>query len=70
MTFTTGFNDNGAELTGDIVIEADTGALTIAENSWTYTSECPVGQFGNTNSCMPCDVECQQCRGPTEFDCL
>ena len=70
VTFTTGFNDNGAELTGDIVIEADTGALTIAENSWTYTSECPVGQFGNTNSCMPCDVECQQCRGPTEFDCF
>ena len=70
VTFTTGFNDNGAELTGDIVIEANTGALTIADNSWTYISECPTGEFGNTNSCMPCDVECQQCRGPTEFDCF
>ena len=72
VTFTTGFNGNGAELTGDIVIQANTGALTISENSWTYISECPAGQFGNTNSCMPCDVECdptQQCRGPTEFDC-
>ena len=71
VTFNTGFNQDGVERQGNITLEADTGALTVIVNAWTYLNTCPVGQFGNnTNSCMPCDEQCVQCRGPTEFECF
>ena len=65
-----GFNSDGQEKGGDIVIEADSGALTILRDGWVYLNECPIGQFGNnTNSCSLCDPECEHCHGPSEYEC-
>ena len=70
VRFLTGVNPNGREVTGDIVLESDTGALTILERGWTYDSECPAGQFGTLNNCTMCDPECMSCSGPTDTDCF
>jgi hypothetical protein len=66
----TGFNPDGQPRVGDIVITSDTGALTVVTDGWSYESECPVGQHGNSsNSCSSCHPECYHCYGPSEFDC-
>jgi len=70
VRFLTGVNPNGREVTGNIVLESDTGALTILERGWTYDSECPAGQFGTLNNCTSCDPECVSCSGPTDTDCF
>ena len=70
VRFLTGINPNGREVTGDIMLESDTGALTILEGGWTYDSECPAGQFGTLNNCTSCDSECESCSGPTDTDCF
>ena len=70
VRFQTGINPNGTEIIGDIMLESDTGALTILEGGWTYDSECPAGQFGNLNNCTLCDPECESCSGPTDTDCF
>ena len=70
IVFTAGFHPTGMEIQGDIVIESDTGALTIIEGGWSYDNACPEGQFGTVGSCMPCDDECTVCTGPSNEDCL
>ena len=69
VTFETGLNQDGREITGDIVLESDTGAQTILVNGWTYDNECPVGQFGDANNCSECSSECVSCFGPEDTDC-
>lgn len=65
-----GFTTDGQPLTGDIIIEADTGALTVVYGGWTYLSECPIGQHGNhSDNCTPCHPECNHCYGPSQFNC-
>ena len=65
-----GFNPDGQEKEGDIVIETDSGSISYLQNGWVYLSECPIGQFGNnTNSCSVCNIECDHCYGPTEYEC-
>lgn len=63
----TGTNELGALRRGDLILESDTGALTVA--TWTYEEECPVGMFGMADSCAPCSDQCQRCDGPTELNC-
>ena len=70
VSIQTGFNPDGQPKFGDIVMESDTGALTVLSNGWAYLSECPFGQFGNnTESCSPCHSECAHCFGPSDYDC-
>ena len=70
VVFTVGYHPNGAAIVGDIVIESDTGALTIIENGWQYQEACPEGQFGSFDNCTSCSAECLTCNGPTNEDCL
>ena len=65
-----GFNSNGQERVGDIVLMSDTGAVTVEVNGWTYDTECPEGQYGNVDNCLPCDGECLTCDGPNSTDCF
>lgn len=69
VVITTGFNTNGQQRRGDIVLESDTGARTIEPNAWMYNNECPIGFYGNTGNCLPCDEECLSCFGPNTTDC-
>ena len=65
-----GFNPNGQPKLGDVRLEADTGALTVLMDGWSYISECPHGQFGNdSESCNTCHPECNHCYGPSQFEC-
>ena len=65
-----GFNLNGQPKSGDVRLEADTGALTVLMDGWSYISECPHGQFGNdSESCNVCHPECNHCYGPSQFEC-
>ena len=70
VTFRTGLNTQGRDLPpGVIVLESDTGARTESPSRWRYMDDCPSGTFGTTNNCRPCNIECGQCFGPTDFDC-
>ena len=65
-----GFNRDGQPKSGNVTLEADTGALTVLVDGWSYLSECPHGQFGNdSESCMTCHPQCNHCYGPSEFEC-
>ena len=46
IVFKVGLEPNGAAIQGDIVIESDTGALTIVNDGWKYISICPERGFG------------------------
>ena len=70
VVFTVDFHPTGAAVQGDIVIESNTGALTIIENGWAYDSACPVGQFGDVGNCQDCSEECVTCNGPTDENCF
>lgn len=70
VQFRSGFNINGQQMAGDVILESNTGAITVAENSWTYNNECPIGQYGMLSSCQPCDLECSICDGPNSVDCF
>ncbi len=63
----TGENGGGMEIQGMVVLEADTGALSMAE--WRYERECPNNTFGMVDNCTACDRECASCIGPSSFDC-
>ena len=63
----TGINSNGEERMGSLVLESDTGALTMAE--WSYDAECTNNTFGTAGNCMPCDEQCSGCDGPTDLNC-
>ncbi len=70
VQFNAGFNANGQQMTGDVRLESDTGAITVVVNGWEYRNECPQGQFGNSINCQPCDPECLTCDGPNSTDCF
>lgn len=70
VAFIVGFHPTGAAIQGDIVIESDTGALTIIEDRWSYDRACSEGEFGTVGNCTPCNDECTVCTGPTDEDCL
>ena len=70
VMFTVGYHPNGAAVEGNIVIESDTGALTIFEDRWRYEDACPVGQYGSFGNCMNCSDECLSCTNGTNEDCL
>ena len=67
VVITTGLNTLGALISGDLVLQADTGART--SSMWTYNEECPAGMFGTADNCVSCSDECERCEGPTEFNC-
>ena len=70
--FRVNFHPAGHEVQGDIVIESDTGALTILDNEWSYERSCPAGQFGTVENCALCHEQCTKkgCMGPSDEDCL
>ena len=70
VMFRTGINPSGKNITGDIVIQSNTGALTIVKMGWTYIDACPSGQFGSLGNCTFCDSDCVECTGPTNEDCI
>ena len=70
VEFTVGLHPNGAAVSGDIVIESNTGARTVVEDGWSYLRACPVEQFGTFGNCMNCSQECTSCNGPTDEDCF
>ena len=70
VEFTVGYHPTGAAVRGDVVIESDTGALTIIEDGWEYNNACPQGQFGSFGNCTNCSEECVTCNGATNEDCL
>ena len=70
VVFRVGFNPSGRNMMGDIVLESNTGALTIAVNQWSYEDACPSGQFGTFGNCTDCHEECSDCTGPTDEDCI
>ena len=70
VLFKVGQDHNGGAIRGDIVIESDTGALTIVEDGWIYNYSCPEGSFGTVDNCTSCSEECTVCTGPTDEDCL
>ena len=66
-----GFNTDGQEKEGDIMIETSSGSIIYLQNGWIYLNECPIGQYGNdTDNCSMCNAECEHCYGPTEYDCF
>ena len=67
VVIVTGSNVAGDILTGELVLESDTGALTVG--MWSYDEECMNNTFGTAGNCMPCNEECNGCNGPTEFNC-
>lgn len=70
VTFRTGLNTQGSNLPpGIIVLESDTGARTESSSQWRYIDDCPLGTFGTTGNCRPCNIECAHCFGPTDFQC-
>ena len=69
--FRVNYHPAGHVAHGDIVIESDTGALTIIENGWSYELACPGRQFGAAGNCAPCHKQCNDsCTGPSDEDCL
>ena len=70
VTISVGYHPDGSAITGDIVIESDTGALTVLEDGWSYDSACPEGQFGSFGNCTNCSAECVTCDGPSNEDCF
>ena len=70
VSFTVGYHPSGAAIAGDIVIESDTGALTIIAGGWRYDSACPEGQYGSFGNCANCSEQCVTCDGPSEEDCF
>ena len=70
VQFTSGFNNNGLQRSGDVRLESDTGAITLAVNRWIYNNECPAGQYGMLSNCQPCDSECLTCDGPESTNCF
>ena len=70
VMFRTGLNTLGSMLVGGvIVLESDTGARTESPTIWEYEDDCPPGTFGTVGMCQDCDMECELCFGPTDFDC-
>ena len=69
VVLTAGFNTNGQQRAGDIVLESDTGARTVESDAWVYNNECPIGFYGNAGDCLPCDDECLSCFGPNVTNC-
>jgi hypothetical protein len=70
VVFTVGYHPTGAAVRGDVVIESDTGALTIIDDGWEYNDACPQGQFGSFGNCTNCSEVCVTCNGATNEDCL
>ena len=70
VVFMVGFHPTGDVEQGDIVIESNTGALTVISNGWNYDRACLAGQYGTFGNCMDCHDECTVCNGPTNEDCL